>query len=65
MAMLISQPFPKRLFLRSVQNSIMFDRYLSGEHRYRECSEQFRLFAASSNSAAFVGHVSTGYTGNR
>lgn len=54
-----------RAIFRSVQNSIRFDKNLSGAHKYRESSVQFRLLAAASNSVAFMGHLSTGYTLNR
>lgn len=61
----ITLPSPKSDFEVSEQNSIRFDRYLSGAHRYRVSFVQFLLFAAISNSDEFMGHLSTGYTSNR
>lgn len=58
-------PSLKRDIFVSVQNSIRFDRFRFGAHKYLLFPEQFFLLAAVLNSDAFIGHLSTGFTLNR
>lgn len=58
-------PFSNNETLLSVQNSIRLVKYMLGAHRYLKLSVQFLRLAAISNSVAFMGHCSTGYTSNR